>query len=104
MKKFDEALPILFQARKVRETGTGNMMIGYILLQDGKMAQAIPYLEKARISLPNDPLLMQTLCSADIKTGRVQEGMKILVQLRQTHPQYRRGRSQPQVQSYGSDR
>jgi tetratricopeptide (TPR) repeat protein len=71
MKKYDEALPILFQARKVRETETGNKMIGLILLHDGKVTQAIPYLEKALISLPNDPLLMWNLGSAYIKTGRV---------------------------------
>jgi tetratricopeptide (TPR) repeat protein len=87
MKKFDEALPILFQASKVRETGTGNKMIGLILLLDGKVTQAIPYLEKALISLPNDPVLMQNLGSAYIKTGQVQEGMKLLAQVRQTHPQ-----------------
>jgi tetratricopeptide (TPR) repeat protein len=52
MKKYEEALSVLFQARKVRETGTGNKMIGLILLLDGKVAQAIPYLEKAMISLP----------------------------------------------------
>ncbi|MDZ7288754.1 MAG: GDSL-type esterase/lipase family protein [candidate division KSB1 bacterium] len=86
MKKFDEALPILFQARKVRETGTGNKMIGFILLRGGKAAEAIPYLERARIWLPNDPLLMQNLGTAYIRTGRVQEGMKLLTQLQQTHP------------------
>jgi lysophospholipase L1-like esterase len=90
MKKYDEALSILFQARKVRETGTGNKMIGLILLLDGKVAEAIPYLEKALISLPNDPLVMQNLGSAYIKTGRVQEGRNLLVQLQQTHPQNRR--------------
>ncbi|HDR15597.1 MAG TPA: tetratricopeptide repeat protein [Desulfobacteraceae bacterium] len=87
MKKFDEALSILFQARKVRETGTVNKMIGLILLQGEKVAEAIPYLEKALISLPNDPLLMQNLGSAYMKTGRVEEGMNLLVQLQQTHPQ-----------------
>jgi tetratricopeptide (TPR) repeat protein len=90
MKKFDEALSILLQARKVRETETGNKMIGLLLLQDGKTAQAIPYLEKALISLPNDPLLMQNLGSAYIKIGRVQEGRDLLVQLEQTHLQNRR--------------
>jgi predicted Zn-dependent protease len=62
-------------------------MIGLILLLGGKVAEAIPYLEKARISLPNDPVLMQNLGSAYIKTGQVQEGMKLLAQVRQTHPQ-----------------
>jgi len=90
MKKFDEALSILFQARKIRETGTGNKMIGLILLLDGKVTQAIPYLEMALISLPNDPLLMQNLGSAYIKTGRIQEGRNLLVQLQQTHPQIRK--------------
>jgi tetratricopeptide (TPR) repeat protein len=89
MKKFDDALPILFQAREVRETGTGNKMIGLILLHDGKVAEAIPYLEKALVFLPNDPLLMQNLGSAYIKTGRVQEGTALLVQLRESHPQNR---------------
>jgi len=89
MKKFDEALSILLQARKIRETGTGNKMIGLILLLDGKVAQAIPYLEKALISLPNDSLLMQNLSSAYIRTGRIQEGKDLLVQLQQTHPQNR---------------
>lgn len=90
MKKYDEALSVLFQARKVRETETGNKMIGLILLLGGKVTQAIPYLEKALISLPNDQLLIQNLGSAYIKTGRVQEGRKLLVQLRQTYPQNRR--------------
>jgi lysophospholipase L1-like esterase len=90
MKKYDEALSVLFQARKVRETGTGNKMIGLILLVDGKVTQAIPYLEKALISLTNDSLLMQNLGSAYIKAGRVQEGRNLLVQLQQTHPQNRR--------------
>jgi tetratricopeptide (TPR) repeat protein len=90
MEKFDEALSILLQARKVRETGTGNKMIGLILLLDGKVTQAIPYLEKAMISLPNDPLLIQNLGSAYIRTGRVQEGRNLLVQLEQTHPQNRK--------------
>jgi tetratricopeptide (TPR) repeat protein len=90
MKKFEEALSILFQARKVRETETGNKMIGLILLQDGKVAQAIPYLEKAIISLPKDPLLIQNLGIAYIKTGRVLEGKNLLAQLQQNHPQSRR--------------
>jgi tetratricopeptide (TPR) repeat protein len=104
MKKFNEALPILFQARKVRETGTVNKMIGHTLLQGGKAAEAIPYLERARISLPNDPLLMQDLGSAYIKTGRAQDGAKLLAQLRGTNPQNGGGRSQPQVQSNGANR
>jgi tetratricopeptide (TPR) repeat protein len=104
MKKYDEALSILFQARKVRETGTGNKMIGLILLHDGKVSQAIPYLEKALISLPNDPLLMANLGSAYIKVGRVQEGRNLLVQLRRTDPESRWSRSQPQAQSDGFDR
>ena len=90
MKKYDEALSVLFQARKVRETPTGNKMIGLLLLLDGKVTQAIPYLEKALISLPKDPLLMRNLGSAYIKIGRVQEGKNLLVKLQQTHPQNRR--------------
>jgi tetratricopeptide (TPR) repeat protein len=90
MKKYDEALSVLFQARKVRETATGNKMIGLLLLLDGKVTQAIPYLEKALISLPKDPLLMRNLGSAYIKIGRVQEGKNLLVKLQQTHPQNRR--------------
>jgi tetratricopeptide (TPR) repeat protein len=90
MEKYDEALSILFQARKVRETETGNKMIGLILLHDGKVSQAIPYLEKALVSLPNDPLLMANLGSAYIKVGRVQEGRNLLIQLQQSHPQNRR--------------
>jgi tetratricopeptide (TPR) repeat protein len=90
MKKYDEALSVLFQARKVRETDTGNKMIGLILMHDGKVNQAIPYLEKALISLPTDPLLMQNLGSAYIKTGRVQEGRNLLVQLQRIRPQNRR--------------
>jgi tetratricopeptide (TPR) repeat protein len=87
MKKYDEALSILFQARKVRETATGNKMIGLMLLMGGKITQAIPYLEKALISLPNDPLLIQNLGSAYIKTGRIKEGRNLLVRLEQTHRQ-----------------
>ena len=90
MKKYDEALSILFQARKVRETGTGNKIIGLLLLQGGKVDQAIPYIEKALISLPNDPLLIQNLGSAYIKTGRVQEGRNLLVQLQQIYPKNHR--------------
>jgi tetratricopeptide (TPR) repeat protein len=85
MKKFDEAVSILFQARKVRETETGDKMIGLMLLQVGKVTQAIPYLEKAIISIPNDPLLIENLGSAYIKIGRVQEGKNLLVQLQQNH-------------------
>jgi predicted Zn-dependent protease len=87
MEKYDEALSILYQARKIRETGTGNRLIGHILLQVGKLDQAIPYLETARIMLPNDLLLMQDLGLAYIKTGRVQEGTTLLAQLRRAHPQ-----------------
>jgi tetratricopeptide (TPR) repeat protein len=90
MEKYDEALSILFQARKVRETETGNKMIGLILLHDGKVLQAIPYLEKALVSLPDDPLLMANLGSAYIKVGRVQEARNLLIQLQQSHPQNRR--------------
>ena len=90
MKKFDEALSVLYQARKVRETATGDKMIGLILLIDEKMTQAIPYLEKALISLPDDPLLLLNLGSAYIKIGRVQEGRNLLAQLRQIHPQNQR--------------
>jgi tetratricopeptide (TPR) repeat protein len=90
MKKFDEALSVLFQARKVRETGTGDKMIGLILLVDGKLVQAIPFLEKALISLPKDRLLIQNLSLAYIKTGRIQEGKDLLVQLEQVQSQNRR--------------
>ena len=89
MNRYSEALSVLFQARKVRETGTGNRMIGLLLMHDGNVTQAIPYLEEALISLPNDPLLLQNLGSAYIKTGRIQEGMDLLTQLEKNHPQNR---------------
>jgi tetratricopeptide (TPR) repeat protein len=89
MNRYSEALSVLFQARKVRETDTGNRMIGLILMHDGNVAQAIPYLKKALISLPNDPLLLQNLGSAYIKTGRIQEGRDLLTQLKKNHPQNR---------------
>jgi tetratricopeptide (TPR) repeat protein len=90
IRKYDEALSVLFEARKVRETETGNKMIGLLLLLDGKLTQAIPYLEKALVSLPHDPLLLQNLGSAYIKTGRIQEGKNLLVQLQQIHSQNQR--------------
>jgi predicted Zn-dependent protease len=65
-------------------------MIGLLLLMGGKVTQAIPYLEKALVSLPNDPLLLQNLGSAYIKTGRIQEGQDLLVQLQQIHPKNQR--------------
>jgi Flp pilus assembly protein TadD len=90
MNRYSEALSVLFKARKVRETNTGNRMIGLLLMHDGNVTQAIPYLEKALISLPNDPLLLQNLGSAYIKTGRIQEGKDLLVQLQQINSQNRR--------------
>jgi tetratricopeptide (TPR) repeat protein len=89
MNRYSEALSVLFQASKVRETDTGNRMIGLLLMHDGNVTQAIPYLEKAMISLPNDPLLLQNLGSAYIKTGRIQEGRDLLTQLEKNHPQNR---------------
>jgi tetratricopeptide (TPR) repeat protein len=86
MKRYNEALSVLYQARKVRETATGNKMIGLLLMLGGKVTQAIPYLEKAMVSLPRDPLLMRNLGSAYIKIGRVQEGRNLLAQLQQIQP------------------
>jgi tetratricopeptide (TPR) repeat protein len=83
MEKYHEALSVLYQARKIRETAAGDKMIGLLLLLGGKVTQAIPYLEKALISMPGDPLLLRNLGSAYIKTGRIQEGKNLLIQMKQ---------------------
>ncbi len=61
--------------------------LGVILFRD-KPAQSLQWLEKARSLQPMYPKYAYTLAYYTIQTGRTEEGIRLLIELIQGHPQY----------------
>jgi tetratricopeptide (TPR) repeat protein/lysophospholipase L1-like esterase len=60
-KKYPEAYSLLKQAESVRESAFATKWLGQVLVAQGKIFEAIPYLEKARSETPGDVQLLYNL-------------------------------------------
>jgi tetratricopeptide (TPR) repeat protein len=74
-RRFNEALPILFNSLKVKQTGYANKWIGQILLQRQQPAQAKPFLEKALSFQPDDLQVIYSLGIVNVAEDNI-EGAK----------------------------
>lgn len=63
-----------------------NMMIGMCLASIAKHAQALPFLEKARLSLPTSPEVLTTLATTLRNLGRFDDAFAVLDALLAAHP------------------
>jgi len=81
LQDFDQALHILHASLKVRESSFSLKWIGQILLQQNRIEDALPYLERALQYLPEDNQLKQNLGRAYLVTGKKNKAAKIFQSL-----------------------
>ena len=86
--RLSSALPILFKSLKLEPTLFANKWIGQILLNDGKIKEAIPYLENAYNISKNDPQLLYNLSGAYALNSQYREAKTILNILYEVNPRF----------------
>lgn len=64
LQDFARALPYLETSLKLEETAYANKWLGTIMLNDGRVKDALPFLEKAAKLSPEDPQLIYNLSGA----------------------------------------
>lgn len=87
-KQFHRALPILYESLKVEETAFANKWIGQILLDRGKLDEAMPYLNKALQVTPNDPQLLFNLGGAHALRNEFDQALALLKKLERIQPDF----------------
>jgi tetratricopeptide (TPR) repeat protein len=86
--QLSSALPILYKSLKLEQTVFANKWIGQILLNDNKVKEAIPYLEKAYNNSKNDPQLLYNLSGAYALNSQYREAKSILNVLYEVNPRF----------------
>jgi tetratricopeptide (TPR) repeat protein len=64
LQDFGRALPYLQMSLKLEDTAYANKWVGTIYLNDGRVKDALPFLEKAAKMTPDDPQLIYNLSGA----------------------------------------
>ncbi len=69
MKRFNEALPMLTESLRLKETTFANKWLGQIMLEKQKVKAALPFLEKAARQAPEDIQTIYNLSGAYALSG-----------------------------------
>jgi len=80
-KELEAALDLLRSALLLKNSPVANKWSGHILLELSQSKEALPYLEKAFVELPNDTQLLYNLSEAYALEGRKEEARNTLMQL-----------------------
>jgi tetratricopeptide (TPR) repeat protein len=90
--QLSEAVSVLKEANAIREISYTNLLIGKLLYSQ-KNIEALPYLEKARREIKNDPSLIYCLCVLYIikrDVPKAKAAMDDLARIQgENHPQYK---------------
>lgn len=87
-QQFEQAMVELQKSLKIQETGQAHMLLGQIYLQKRQAEAGVEHLEKARLHLPNDPLLLYNLCIAYVQQRDYNSAWKILKALERLDPHF----------------
>lgn len=87
-KQFDQALLVLNQSLQIKETVSANKWIAQILMINGRVEEALFYLEKASKMMPDDPTLIYNLGGAYVMNAQYEKAQEILNQLDQIDPDF----------------
>ena len=75
----DEALTLAGRALRRRPTDAGIMdTLGYVLVRQKRFSEALPYLQKAALMLPKEPLVKLHLAQAQLGLGQQNEARDLL--------------------------
>ncbi|MDZ7359963.1 MAG: GDSL-type esterase/lipase family protein [candidate division KSB1 bacterium] len=88
LQQYDRALPILLAALKLEDAPFANKWIGQIYLNNGRMKEAFPYLEKALQQTPEDPQLLYNLSGGYALDAQYEKSQKLLEQLFKIDPDF----------------
>jgi lysophospholipase L1-like esterase len=86
MNRHDEALPLLQRSIEINDNAFANKWYGQMLLMNKRIAEAIPYLEKARITEPKDEQMLFNLCQAYLILRNREKAREIFDQLKKYFP------------------
>ena len=88
LQRFPEALQLLRAGQKLEETPFGNKWIGQILLNEGKIKEGLPYLEKAVQLAPQDVEILFNLSGGYALDAQYQKARELLARLDQINPNF----------------
>jgi tetratricopeptide (TPR) repeat protein len=88
LNRFSDALPLLYQSLKVKETAFATKWIGQILLEEGKQKEALPYLEKSYNMNSEDPQLLWYLYRVYLLNSQREKAQQTLNKLRMIMPNH----------------
>lgn len=88
MQRYGEALQLLYASQKLEDTPFANKWVGQILLNEGKIKEGLPYLEKAAQQAPNDPQLLFNLSGGYALDAQYQKARALLARLDKINPDF----------------
>jgi lysophospholipase L1-like esterase len=88
MQRYAEALQLLYASQELEDTPFANKWIGQILLNDGRIAEGLTYLEKALQQAPNDAQLLFNLSGGYALGAQYQKARELLARLDQIQPNF----------------
>ena len=88
MERYPEALTLLYAGQKLEDTPFGNKWIGQILLNEGKVKEGLPFLEKALKLSPADPQLLFNLSGGYALDAQYQNARDLLARLDRINPNF----------------
>ncbi len=88
LEQYDRALPILQASLKLEDTPFANKWIGQIYLNNGKLKEAFPFLEKAVKAMPNDAQLLYNLSGGYALDAQYEKSRQLLEQLYKINPAF----------------
>jgi len=88
LQRYPEALQLLHASQKLEDTPFASKWIGQILLNQNKIKEGLPYLEKALQQAPNDPQLIFNLSGGYALDAQYQKARELLVRLDRLNPNF----------------
>ena len=88
LRQYDRALPILLASLKLEDTPFANKWIGQIYLNNNRMKEAFPFLEKAVQQTPTDTQLLYNLSGGYALDAQYEKSRRLLEQLFKIDPDF----------------
>ncbi len=88
LQQYDRALPVLLDALKLEDAPFANKWIGQIYLNNGRMKEAFPFLEKALQQTPGDAQLLYNLSGGYALDAQYEKSQKLLERLFKIDPNF----------------
>jgi tetratricopeptide (TPR) repeat protein len=84
--RYDQARLLLEKSLKIQETGQAHKWLGQIFIEKKQPESAVVHLEKARLLIPSDPLLLYNLSIALVQIQNYERAWIILQEIERIDP------------------